>query len=57
MEYSITNAVSVPMNIAKTVNALWPTLKEMAEVCNNNCISDLQVRQDVVKMNAHSCLH
>ena len=43
MQMGLNNAISVPMNVCMTANALWPTMVELAKVCNITCKSDLQV--------------
>jgi len=43
MQNGLKVAIEVPFKLVKTVNQVWPTLLEMAEVGNINCKSDLQV--------------
>ncbi|KAI0227493.1 Formimidoyltransferase-cyclodeaminase [Lamellibrachia satsuma] len=43
MQRGLMASISVPMNLAKTTNAIWPLLEELADVCNINCKCDLQV--------------
>ncbi|XP_064613955.1 formimidoyltransferase-cyclodeaminase-like [Liolophura sinensis] len=43
MQQGLQTAVQVPLTVARIANSLWPTLKELAEVGNINCRSDLQV--------------
>ncbi|XP_064647692.1 formimidoyltransferase-cyclodeaminase-like [Lineus longissimus] len=43
MQQGLKNAVAIPMNVAMITNSLWPKLKELSEICNFNCKSDLQV--------------
>ncbi len=43
MQRALQNAVLVPMNLAVTVNSLWPNLLELAKISNISCKSDLQV--------------
>lgn len=43
MEQGLLNAISVPMNVAKLSNGLWPAMKDLSLVCNVACKSDLQV--------------
>ena len=48
METGLLTAVHVPLCVARVVNTLWPTLKELSAVGNINCKSDMQVRLDSV---------
>lgn len=43
MEAGLRQAINVPLNLAKHVDAVWETLIKMAAVGNINCKSDLQV--------------
>lgn len=43
MEQGLKKAISVPYNLAVTVNKIWGVLAELAEIGNINCKSDLQV--------------
>lgn len=43
MQEGIQTAIQVPVTVSRIANQLWPTLKELAAVCNLNCKSDLQV--------------
>jgi len=43
MQRGLMASISVPMNLAKATNAIWPLLEELAAVCNINCKCDLQV--------------
>ncbi|XP_038605736.1 formimidoyltransferase-cyclodeaminase [Tachyglossus aculeatus] len=43
VQRGLKKAVGVPLSLAEKVNALWPTLKEMALYGNLACKSDLQV--------------
>merc|ERR1719187_3246001 len=43
MQNGLKVAIEVPFRLVKTVNQVWPTLSELAEVGNINCKSDLQV--------------
>lgn len=40
---ALMNAIAVPTQVARDVNKLWSTLKEVAPVVNIQCISDIQV--------------
>ncbi|ESN93307.1 hypothetical protein HELRODRAFT_186115 [Helobdella robusta] len=40
---ALTSAVRVPLDLVHSINQAWPTLKELANVVNPNCISDMQV--------------
>ena len=44
MQEGIQTAIQVPVTVSRIANQLWPTIKELAKVCNINCKSDLQVR-------------
>ena len=44
MQHGLMASIAVPMNLAKSANAIWPLLEELADVCNINCKCDLQVR-------------
>ena len=44
MQEGIQTAIQVPVTVSRIANQLWPTIKELAKVCNINCRSDLQVR-------------
>ncbi|XP_074120600.1 formimidoyltransferase-cyclodeaminase isoform X1 [Sminthopsis crassicaudata] len=43
MQEGLKKAVGVPLGLAQKVNALWPSVKEMARYGNFSCKSDLQV--------------
>ncbi|XP_051854270.1 formimidoyltransferase-cyclodeaminase [Antechinus flavipes] len=43
MQEGLKKAVGVPLGLAQKVNALWPSVKEMARHGNFSCKSDLQV--------------
>lgn len=43
LQEGLEKAVEVPYSVAKEVNRLWPTLVELAMVCNLGTVSDLQV--------------
>jgi len=43
MQRALHNAISVPMQVAKITNTLWPHLRELAKIGNINCKSDIQV--------------
>lgn len=36
--------VEVPLTLARAASDLWPLLRELAAIANENCISDLQAR-------------
>lgn len=44
MDAGLRNAIGVPLNLAKHVDAVWDVLVRLAEVGNINCKSDLQVK-------------
>ncbi|XP_067936102.1 formimidoyltransferase-cyclodeaminase-like [Watersipora subatra] len=37
------NAIAVPFSVAKDINTLWDTLKDLAPIVNIQCLSDVQV--------------
>ncbi|ESP01789.1 hypothetical protein LOTGIDRAFT_139083 [Lottia gigantea] len=43
LQQGLSTAVKVPLCVAKIVTSLWQPLKELAEIGNINCKSDLQV--------------
>ncbi|XP_074658822.1 formimidoyltransferase-cyclodeaminase-like isoform X2 [Tubulanus polymorphus] len=43
MQRGLKSAIDVPMTVIRRSNELWPALKEMSQVANINCKSDLQV--------------
>jgi hypothetical protein len=43
LQESLEKAVEIPYSVAKEVNRLWPTLVQLARVCNLGTVSDLQV--------------
>lgn len=43
MQSTLKNSALVPLNLAVTANKAWPAFKRVAEIGNENCISDLQV--------------
>jgi formiminotetrahydrofolate cyclodeaminase len=43
LQEGLEKAVEVPYTVARQVNLLWPTLVQMARICNLGTISDLQV--------------
>ncbi|XP_025096072.1 formimidoyltransferase-cyclodeaminase-like [Pomacea canaliculata] len=43
MQSGLLTAVQVPLCVARVANTLWPTINELANFCNINCKSDLQV--------------
>jgi Methenyl tetrahydrofolate cyclohydrolase len=42
MDEGLKKAISVPYNLAKTINKIWGVLVELAAIGNLNCKSDLQ---------------
>ena len=49
MAQSLKTAIAMPMNVMVAANSLWPTLVELAKICNINCKSDLQVSGMICK--------
>lgn len=45
MEAGIKNAASVPLNMARRVNALWQPALELADLINMSTCSDLEVNK------------
>jgi formiminotetrahydrofolate cyclodeaminase len=43
LQEGLEKAVEVPHSVAEEVNRLWPTLVQLATVCNLGTVSDLQV--------------
>lgn len=43
MQEGLQTAITVPLTVARITNTLWPTLKELAQIGNINCKSDMQV--------------
>ncbi|XP_061185900.1 formimidoyltransferase-cyclodeaminase-like isoform X2 [Saccostrea echinata] len=43
MQEGLKTAIQVPLTVSRIANQLWPTIKELATICNINCKSDLQV--------------
>ncbi|XP_062616519.1 formimidoyltransferase-cyclodeaminase-like isoform X2 [Saccostrea cucullata] len=43
MQEGLKTAIQVPLTVSRIANQLWPTIKELAAICNINCKSDLQV--------------
>ncbi|XP_067005127.2 formimidoyltransferase-cyclodeaminase [Anabrus simplex] len=43
LQEALCGAVKVPLSMAQTANRLWPSLRELATVCNLGTASDLQV--------------
>uniref|UniRef100_G3VL73 Formimidoyltransferase-cyclodeaminase n=1 Tax=Sarcophilus harrisii TaxID=9305 RepID=G3VL73_SARHA len=50
MQEGLKKAVGVPLGLAQKVNALWPSVKEMARYGNFSCKSDLQVAAKALEM-------
>ena len=57
MQQGLKVAIDVPFKLVKTVNGLWPTLIEIAEVGNINCKSDLQVAARCLLTAVHGAVH
>jgi len=49
MRQGMLTAVQVPMCVAQIANDMWPHLKELAEVGNINCKSDLQTGAHILE--------
>ncbi|XP_076095229.1 formimidoyltransferase-cyclodeaminase-like isoform X4 [Mytilus galloprovincialis] len=43
MQEGLHTAIRVPLTVSRLANSMWPFLKELAEIGNINCKSDLQV--------------
>ncbi|CAC5378758.1 FTCD [Mytilus coruscus] len=43
MQEGLHTAIRVPLTVSRLANSMWPYLKELAEIGNINCKSDLQV--------------
>lgn len=43
MKQGMLTAVQVPLCVAQIANEMWPYMKELAQIGNMNCKSDLQV--------------
>ncbi|XP_064419558.1 formimidoyltransferase-cyclodeaminase [Latimeria chalumnae] len=50
MQDGLKKATDVPLSLAKKVNTLWPTLKELAHCGNLACRSDIQVAAKALEM-------
>ena len=56
MQHGLRTAISVPMNVCLTVNGLWPSLVDLAKICNISCKSDLMVRSDTTIRTVHDVI-
>lgn len=43
MQEGLHTAIRVPLTVSRLANSIWPYMKELAEIGNINCKSDLQV--------------
>ncbi|KAJ8314083.1 hypothetical protein KUTeg_008644 [Tegillarca granosa] len=47
MQEGLQTAITVPLTVARITNTLWPTLKELAQIGNINCKSDMQIKEEI----------
>jgi len=45
---ALDKAIQVPLQVATQANAIWPTLTTVAQVCNIQTASDMQVSSQLI---------
>jgi glutamate formiminotransferase/formiminotetrahydrofolate cyclodeaminase len=50
MQEGLHTAIRVPLTVSRLANSMWPYLKDLAQIGNINCRSDLQVTKTCVKV-------
>lgn len=54
MQDGLMTAIQVPLTVSRISNSMWPSLKELADIANINCKSDLQVNSQTVNSGGSS---
>ena len=50
MQEGLHTAIRVPLTVSRLANSMWPYLKDLAQIGNINCRSDLQVTKTCVNV-------